>query len=462
MTMRMSGIRGIGLVVTSLLLLLPLIGLGKQATSFAPALAITHVTVVGTDTGAIQPDMTVVIREGRIASVGPATAPVPGDAAQFDARGTFAIPGLWDMHVHLSWASANALPVFIANGVTGVRDLGSTLSEIDAWRTRIELGELTGPRIMRAGPMLNGRSSNQWQLTTVNPEQARGIVRALKQVGTDLIKVHRRVPRDAYFASMEEARLQDLTVVGHIPLTVTPEEASDAGQLIEHTETLFEGTFAAALGQSDEPLLAPGLPAAIRQFRASGAASLFARFSRNGTSVTPTLRILRSLIDPDRGLGDPRLRYVPRSLREVARKSEPLSSEQRAALARLHAESREVVRMMSQAGVVLLAGTDTATAPTVPGFFLHDELITLVEAGLSPLEALQSATLNPARSLKREKDFGRLATGTLADLVLLDANPLEDIRNTQRITAVVVRGKLLRRDDLDALLKSAEDTAKDK
>jgi Amidohydrolase family len=320
---------------------------------------------------------------------------------------------------------------------------------------------LAGPRIVRAGPMLNGRSSNRWQLITVSPEQARGIIRTLKQVGVDFIKIHRRVPRDVYFAIIEEAKAQGLAVAGHIPMTVTPEEASDAGQLIEHTETLFEGTFSAGLGHSDEPLLSQQLPDAIRNFRARGAEALFARFVRNHTAVSPVLTPWRSIIlREDGGLANPLLRYVARSLRDAASKAPPLPPEQRAILARTHAELREVVRMMNRSGVLLLAGSDTSTAPAVPGFFLHEELVALVEAGVTPLQALQAATVNPARMLKREDDFGSIAMGKLADLVLLEANPLEDIRNTQRIAGVVIGGKLLRRNDLDALLRTGEDIAK--
>jgi Amidohydrolase family len=446
--------------VLSLFVLLPLAGLGQQTPRAVPTLAITHVAVIEMETGSIQRDMTVVIRGGRITSVVSASLPISSDAQRFNGRGMFAIPGLWDMHVHLSWATASALPVFVANGVTGVRDLGSDLGEIDSWRTRIDTGVLLGPRIVRAGPMLNGRSSNRWQLITVNPEQARGIVRTLKQVGVDFIKIHRRVPRDAYFAIIEEAKAQRLGVVGHVPMTVTPEEASDAGQLIEHTETLFEGTFAAGLGQADEPLLSQQLPDAIRDFRARGAEALFARFVRNHTFVSPVLTPWRSIIlRDDGGLANPRLRYVARSLRDAASKEPPLPSEQRAILARTCAEVREVVRMMSRAGVALIAGTDTSTAPAVPGFFLHEELVALVDAGVTPLQALQAATLNPARIMKRENDLGDIATGKLADLLLLDANPLEDIRNTQRIAGVVIGGKLLRRNDLDALLRTGENMA---
>ena len=359
------------------------------------------------------------------------------------------------MHVHLSWATSSALPLFVATGVTGVRDLGSVLSEIDSFRSRIAAGLVEGPTIFRAGPMLDGQSFNQWQLVTTNPQQARGIVRALRQVAVDFIKLHRRVPRDDYFAIVDEAKAQRLAVVGHVPMTVTPEEASDAGQLIEHTDTLFEGTLSGGLAQRQLPDAG-----VIRKFRAGGADALFARFVKNGTPLTPTLTPWRVIVDSTEGASpDPRLRYVARSLRETAAKAPPLPPQARSIIIENYAEYREVVRMMARAGVTLVAGTDTSTAPAVPGYFLHDELMALVDAGVTPLQALQAATVNAARIMKKDDRWGTIAAGKQADLVLLDRNPLEDIRNTQRIAGVVLRGMLLRRADLDRLLESAEDLA---
>ena len=438
----------------SLPVLLPLDVHGQQAPTPVPSLAITNVSVVDVETGSVKPDMTVLIHDGRIVSVAPAGDPVPSGAEQFDGRGKFMIPGLWDMHVHLSYATESALPVLIANGVTGVRDLGGDLVEVDGWRARIQAGDLTGPRILRAGPMLNGKSFNPYQLVTGSPEQARGIVRALKQVGTDFVKIHRRVPREDYFAVIDEAKAQGLQVVGHIPMTVTPEEASDAGQLIEHVETFFEGTFSAGLETSE-------WPNAIRRWRAESADSLFGRLVRNQTVVTPILSPWRYLIEhPDTlFLADPRMRYVPRSQREEARQSPPLPSEHLALVTSIYDEYREVVRMMNRSGVLLLAGSDLSIAHRVPGFSLHDELSALVDAGLTPLQALQAATLNPARYLEATDSLGTVEAGKLADLVLLEANPLEDIQNTQKIAGVVLNGRYLDRAALDALLEEAEAAA---
>lgn len=427
----------------------------KAVTQTQP-LVFTHVTVIDATGAPSMPDMTVIIKGDRITKVGRSRGmTLPRRARVVNATGKYLIPGLWDMHVHLSWTKATALPVLVANGVTSVRDLGGRLGEIDEWRMKIAEGLLTGPRIVRAGPILNGRKFNTFQMVSGNPEETRGVVRALKEVGVDFIKTHRRMPRDSYFALIDEAKKQGLTLVGHIPMTVTPEEASDAGQTtIEHTETLFEGTFAAALQGRK-------LPDAIRQFRAEDAEKLFARFVKNQTVVDPTLVAFRSFVeasDPSTP-PDPRSRYVAFSLKKEWQKLvKPASAEDLADLKATAAELREVVRQMNRSGVTLVAGSDIA-GPRVPGFSLHDELVLLVEAGLTPMQALQAATLTPARVLNKAKDLGSIETGKTADLVLLDGNPLDDIRHTQRIRAVVVNGKLLDRAALDRLLAEAERAA---
>ena len=284
-------------------------------------------------------------------------AAVPAGVTVVDGRGKYLIPGLWDMHVHLSWTTSSALPLLVANGVTSVRDLGSSLPQLDAWRTRIEDGALTGPRIVRVGPILNGQSFNKYQLVSGNPDQTRGVARALAMVGVDALKTHRRMERESYFALVYEARALGLRVVGHIPMTVTPAEASNGGQqTIEHIATLFEGTFHQLVGE---------------------------------------------------------------------------------------------------AGVIMVTGSDIAV-DRVPGFTLHEELELLVRIGMTPLEALRAATLNCASVAGRANDLGTIEAGKLADLVLLDADPLADIRNTRKIHAVVARGKLFRRAELDRLLAEGE------
>jgi len=436
-------------VIRSFLLILSIATAAYAAPPPKP-IAITHVAVIDVINGAPLRDVTVTIRDGKIISVGRDAA--PAGATIVDGRGKFLIPGLWDMHVHLSWTTGSALPILIANGVTSVRDLGSHFTEIENWRSLIAAGVLTGPRILRVGPILNGKSFNQYQLVPGNPDQTRGVARALKEVGVDAFKVHRRMERDSYFALIDEAKKLGLPVVGHIPMTVTPEEASNAGQqTIEHVATLFEGTFSAA--HPDH------LSESMKAFRAHGAEELFATFVKNHTVFDPTLSAYWALVqyyDPATK-PDPRTRYVAASMVKAgaARPKQVVTPADLAEQKAVFDEYREVVRMANRAGVVIVTGSDIA-AERIPGFTLQDELVFLVDAGLTPMQALQAATINSATVTNRSKDLGSVDAGKFADLVLLHADPLADIHNASKIDAVIVNGKLFRRADLDALLREGE------
>jgi imidazolonepropionase-like amidohydrolase len=432
------------------LALLTLAVSAQQNRSGSRALAISHVGVIDTNAGTVKPDMTVIVQDGRIVSVDRSTAVrAPSGAEIVDGRGKFLIPGLWDMHVHLSYARVSALPALVANGVTNVRDMGSDLAEIDRWRAQIADNTLVGPTIIRAGPMLNGKEFNRYQLEVDNEAEARTAVRTLQKVGVDFIKLHRRTSREAYFAIADEAKKIGLPFTGHVPVTVSPGEASDAGQAsIEHTATLFEGTFATDYSGKDQA-------AEIARWRATDASALFTKFVRNGTFVDPTLVAQEYLVRRiESGSPDPNDRYIAASARQEADKT--LVPEAKKSLLESKAvlrEMRAVTALMNRAGVILLAGTDLSYLHP-PGFVLHDELALLVESGLSAAEALRTATLNPARLL-RLPDAGIIAPNARADLVLLDGNPLDDIRNTQRIRAVVLRGKYFNRGSLDGLLDEA-------
>jgi imidazolonepropionase-like amidohydrolase len=422
-----------------------------QSVASPQAVAITHVTVIDTERGVAAADMTVVTKGDRIVSVD--KKPVPTGARVVEGRGKFLIPGLWDMHTHLTDSRASALPVLAATGVTYVRDAGnSSLAELDVWRGQIAAGAILGPTIFRAGPTLNGQESesNQYHVVIATAADARMAARTLKKAGVDVFKTHRRTSRDAYFALADEAKTLGVPLIGHVPMTVTPAEASNAGQqTIEHIETLFEGTFATAHnGQVTA--------AAMAEWRASPeATALFATFVRNGTAVDPTLVATGALARSLNSLNvDPHMRYVAQSA--LNRREQGLAGLPAVLKTEMPPQVREreaVTLQLQRAGVTLVTGTD-ASFLHPPGFSLHDELDLLAEAGLTPAEILRAATINCAK-LFPALDAGTVAAGKRADLVLLNRNPLADIRNVHGIHAVVLRGRVLDRAALDRALADA-------
>jgi imidazolonepropionase-like amidohydrolase len=406
-------------------------------------LAFTHVTVIDGTGAAPRRDQTVVITGDRIAALGRGgRLKPPVDAQTIDAAGRFLIPGLWDMHVHIAWKFD--LPLFVANGVTGVRTMDGD-PEYRLWRNEVEVGALVGPRMVIASSIFDGPQSYfDDHLKIGSPEEAREAVRKARREGAEFIKIHDLLPRDAYFATIDEARKQGLPVAGHVPASVTPEEASDAGQIsIEHLTRM-----------DDLSLDTEGR---------GRTAALFTRFKKNRTWQCPTLVMTRnyaSLRDPSI-TNDPRVKYVSPGRKEFFRKVKDagLSTQEEAARQRIYHKKQAIVSKMQQAGVGILAGTDLANPYLFPGFSLHDELAILVEAGLKPMQALQAATRNPARFLGREKLLGTVQQGKLADLVLLDGDPLADIHNTTRIRAVVANGRFYDRATLNQILAAAEAAA---
>jgi hypothetical protein len=410
-------------------------------------LAITHVSVADGTGAPLQQDMTVVIHGSRITAVGPSIATLmPAGARVLDGSGRYLIPGLWDMHVHLTVAGRSSVSLFPVNGVTGVRDMGGDLATIDTLRAEIARGALLGPRIYRAGPFLDGPKKNAlYRVTLRSADDARHAVDSLKQLGVDFIKIHNRVPRDAYFALLAEARSQNLRVAGHLPRGISPNEAALAGQAsIEHTESLLEGVhFADSTSQKhtsreDFALLS-----------GSAADSLFAVFKRCGTSIDPTLieYYVFAHIGDTLVTKDARLKYTSPELRAYWNRFFPVDTAETIAAT---AGRREYLRRfmglvyaMHNAGIPILTGTDVGAPDVYPGFSLHDELALLVEAGMPPADVLRAATSGAASFLGVSDSVGTVQPGQLADLVLIDGNPLVDIRNAQRIRTVIVNGRVL-------------------
>ncbi|MBL8222335.1 MAG: amidohydrolase family protein, partial [Bryobacterales bacterium] len=389
----------------------------------AAVLLITNVTVIdgtGAPPGAPQ---SILIRNGRIVSVNAPSLP-PRDAEVLDGTGKFLIPGLWDMHTHVLADAGRAFPKLLAAGVTGIRNMHEQAQDALGLALRIrrevEREERIGPRIIANGPILDGPSPTYpGSIGVGDAAVARRTVRTLRSRGADFVKVYDLLPRDAYFAIAAEAGKARLPVAGHVPIWVSAEEAARSGQRsIEHLSGVFEACTAdgnldrqlkqaANLWAIARPIAAQQMHEVVRKAAATYDPSichpLFLLFAEKRVWQCPTLCMLGAV--------------------------------QNAGM--------KVVRQMKEAGLQILAGTDAGNRGSEPGESLHRELELLVEAGLTPMEALQAATRNAAEYLGKQKEWGTIEKGKAADLVLLDANPLEDIRNTRRISAVVIRGRVL-------------------
>jgi imidazolonepropionase-like amidohydrolase len=460
-------------LVSALLLPLPA-GLAAEPTP----LVFTHVTVIDATGRPPLPNRTVIVAGNRIQAIGETgRLRTPRGAKVVAASGKFMIPGLWDMHVHFRGGAAlipgneSWLSLFVANGITGVREMGGDIApSVFQWRAEIASGARFGPRILTSGPKVDGPSPF-WEgsFAVTDAQSARDAVRKLKSMGADFVKIYAPgFPRETFSALMDEAKQQNLSVAGHLPLdTHTVRESIDAGvKCIEHLDYYVLPGCSRSEQQIRDKYA--GLESLFRQaetFDSDWARDLIARMVQHGVWVTPTLAAApltqtAGHIDYDR---DPRRRYI---FPGIWRTWDPKSGG-RAAFPeadqklweRIREQSKVLLKMLQAGGVGLLAGSDSGASNnfTFPGWTLHRELELMVESGLTPMQALQTATYNPARYLGELDRAGTVEAGKAADLVLLNANPLTDIRNIEETEAVVLTGKLLTRADLDKLL---DDVAK--
>lgn len=467
------------------------------ALDFQPTLAITNVAVVDVRESdarrAVRPNQTVLVSGDRITRVGPGLA--TADARVVDGTGKYLIPGLWDMHVHtLSRSRADLFfPLFIAHGITGVRDMGSTGRDAQAafeefgffhqWRDEIAGGTRVGPRIAAAaGVLVDGAPPVfPFALSVANAGQARAAVRDLKERGASFIKVYGLLSREAYFAIADESRTLGLPFAGHVPNAVSAAEAADAGQKsIEHLNNVLLAASSREDELRRERLAAVSEPsrvmvrqnaAIVESYSDKKGRALLERFRRNGTWHAPTLTVIRSFAfvgdSGYRASFADRLKYLtPDTQLRWRPEQNPVlraylaDSAIMAGARSIYRRSVRFVGELHRAGVPILAATDTPNPWVFPGSGLHEELALLVDGGLTPLDALRSATLHPARFLGTEATMGSVEAGKVADLVLLDANPLEDIAHTRRIRTVVANGRLFDRAALDSLLARVEGLAK--
>ena len=449
------------------LILLVLSSFATAWAADAQTLRIVNATIVDVATGALHPGSTIVIQGHRITRVGAATKAAGGHVV--DAKGQYIIPGLWDMHTHAFFGDRTPesrdliLSLFIANGVTGVRDMGSSLEPVLRARADVATHRLLGPRMIVSGPMLDGpKVSFPASIAITTPAVGRDAVDSLKRHGVDFIKIQSGVPRDAYFAIADEAKKVGIRFEGHVPDAIRASEAIAAGQrTFEHLIGIFEASSPDEdkyiTDKYDGGTKRPGV--FLTTYDPAREARVIQQIAAARTWQCPTLFWERGqwLVDIVDVMIDPDLAYAAKSwiarwpasrasiLKGLA--SDPLPVRQQ-----FVAHELEIMRKLHAAGVPFLAGTDTpAGVDVLPGVSLHLELERFVAAGFTPLEALQTATLNPAMFYDKVRDFGSVQTGRIADLVMLSANPLTDIRNTRTIAGVVADGRYLSSADLDQL-----------
>jgi imidazolonepropionase-like amidohydrolase len=441
-------------------------------------LALVGVSVVDVEIGEVLPDQTVLIvgREIRaVASDG--RVDLPTEVSVVNARGKFLIPGLWDTHVHVTPFGEAVLSLFVAYGVTTVRDVGST-DAIYRWREEIAAGQRLGPRIWTSGRMLaQARGEDpgpEWD-SVDSPAAARLAVAKRRMEGADLLKMQDSfMERALWSAAVAEAAVHGLPVAGHAPVDVPLTEAIELGLgSIEHTlglslaltaseERLRERVMRAESDSARWTALYEADVEALATLDSSRLSALATLMRERGVALSPNLTDSRAMATAPTGRWDedPRLEMIPSTVRELWRSMAAAGTPSNTQnLQQLYERIPAIVLALHRAGVTILAGTDAWAVYDFPGSDLHSELWHMVQAGLTPLEALRTATLTPAQYMRVADSLGSVRPGKLADLVLLDGNPLADIRNTERISGVVANGRYLDRPALDLLMAEARRAA---
>lgn len=452
---------------------------------------VRNVAVVDVKQGAVRHGQDVVLRNGVIEAVRSTGSP-RGDSrlTTIDGTGKYLMPGLWDMHTHAVKISPQYThPLFIANGVTGVRDMSGCMSEPDsflaciddreAWNRALERGEGLSPRyVLQTGFKINDGNEVPKGYPAFfkarNAAEVRRMVSFYRQAGADFLKTYSELTPTTYQALVFESRRQGLGLAGHRPIRVPLADMLAAGQRsVEHPRMFYEECFAGAAAFRALPDPLKAYDTALRwrmidQHDSAQCADLMAAMARSDTWWTPTLQVLQlgALAGDEAFRTDPRLKYIPvlftrliwtpDAERTAVQPTDVTGRQQYTTLYRMAVGH---VGQAHAAGVKILAGTDAGDSYVFPGFGIHDELVEFVRAGLTPAEAIRSATHDAALFAGMDGSFGSIETGKTGDLLLLDANPLEDVRHTRRIRGLFLSGKYLDRADLDQLLAFAEQQA---
>jgi imidazolonepropionase-like amidohydrolase/glyoxylase-like metal-dependent hydrolase (beta-lactamase superfamily II) len=449
----------------------------QQARAFrggieAGTLAITNVNVIPMTSDTVIANATVLVRDGRVLAVG-SDVRVPAAAGRVDGAGKYLIPGLADMHTHLysdddavpDSAGPSELGVILANGVTTARIMIGTPEHL-VLRREVARGRIVGPQLFVASPHLVGRAQPNG-ITVTNELEARDAVRRVSEAGYDMVKITLFITRPVYDAIVDEAAKRRIRVVGHIDPAVGVARALETGQQIEHLDSYFEAALADSAPMkasvTQQYVFNPNNWKSLDYIDDRKLDQLAGATARARAWSSPTLNVFNTAFgtgETDEAIQSrPDWNMLPPSVREPylrARErywAEPTKVERTDARRRRYVDVRNrLVKAISDSGGRILAGSDTPEWFHAYGWGLHRELQALVKAGLTPYQALVAATRNPAEFLNQTNEWGTLEVGKRADFVLLTANPLSDIRNTERIEAVGVGGKLLVRAELDRMI----------
>ncbi|WP_202183024.1 amidohydrolase family protein [Chitinophaga solisilvae] len=461
------------LLFTTLALLGALLSSARQQ----PAdLIISSVKVIDVKTGSVTPDQSIIVRHDTIIGVVSNRHAKKFTARQtYNGSGKYAMPGLWDMHMHFGGGDTLAaenerfLSLYLAHGITTIRDCAADISHLVLrWRDEINNGALQGPTIFTSGPKLEGYKSvwlGDLEIGTIT--ELHQALDSLKKLQVDFVKItDNTIKPELYLEAVKAARKRGFAISGHVPYSLTLQQVSEAGlSAVEHLSYVWKA------GVKDEAALSRSIAAGaikgrdinryiLEHFDTAAALKAYRFMAQHGTAVTPTLSLghILAYFDQDNHQNDPYLKYIGKGLqRTYEMRIKHVLQDDSAAIAwrkLIYEKSSSILPLLQKAGVRIMAGTDAGylNSFTYPGIGLHRELALMVKYGLTPLQALQASVINSPAYLHKT-NYGAIAPGKKADILLLNANPLEDITNTQRINAVVVKGKLINQEGIEEMLK---------
>ncbi len=459
--------------------------IASKSTAQTAPFVISNVNVVDVEKGKVLANRDVFIENGKISKI-TRSSDNQTNLKTISGAGKFLMPGLWDFHVHalaLPEEDKFSLPLYVVNGITGIRDLGSfrPFAELKPIADSVEQNEVISPRIILTGAIVDG-PPGAWQGLRIAKTREEGIREANKLLdeGWQYLKTYSLLPLDAYLGVADVAKKRNVPLIGHIPNGVTMPQAINAGhKIVDHIDSVLLGCSSKeeeVVADRAEIIASGDLQGLFKSFRKHNrqildinwqkCEQLAAQMAKNNMFVTPTIVVTDFYQGKDPVATDPRFRSVPTEIRnqwsESDRRRQAYTDEDRAFVKQAYELDLKLLEILKRKGVRILAGSDAAWInPYIfHGYSILNEIERYsTDAKFTPSEALQTATINPAKFLGKENEFGKVKKGFVADLVLLDANPLEDIKNIRRVNAVILRGKLLDRDTLDRLLSDTEKKA---